>query len=423
MGDSNSRPSKPNREELRMPTPKAEITTKNYLTVTEAGDYSCGNNLVLIVAPTGSRRWSFNYERNGVKKKMGLGSAKEVTFIEAKDRAIDARRLLAKNIDPKEARDENARVVGSRLFGEFADEWRVGFEPSLKHPASKSKLAYIVAEHTKPLHKMRVDHIEAAHIIRLLASLSDKVEVQRDVRQRLGQIFNAAIAHKLRTDNPADFKSKLLPLMGKPPKRGQVRGSHKAVPYEELSAVMQKIAARPELTARAIEVNVATVARTIETRTMRWDDLDLKKGEWVLAGKFTKNGKPKKTPLPQQPLAYLREAYEERVSEFVFPGRSLKKPISNMAMLKALKEITGDETLTVHGFRSTFRNWAREETDFAREDVEHCMHHLLGDAAELAYKTAEALKKRRVVLQAFADFAMKGTKPSATVIPMTRNVA
>src|ERR1019366_510161 len=107
--------------------------------------YSCGNNLVLVVAPTGSRRWSFNYERNGIKKKMGLGSAKEVKFAEAKEIAIDARRLLARDSDPGEDRDEKARVVGSRLFGEFAEEWRIGYEASLRHPASKSKLAYIVA--------------------------------------------------------------------------------------------------------------------------------------------------------------------------------------------------------------------------------------------------------------------------------------
>jgi integrase len=91
--------------------------------------------------------------------------------------------------------------------------------------------------------------------------------------------------------------------------------------------------------------------------------------------------------------------------EFVFPGRSLAKPISNMTMLKHLKQITGDETLTVHGFRTTFRTWAQEETDFEEEIVEHCLHHITGDDAEKAYKRGEALRKRRIVMQAFADFA------------------
>jgi integrase len=114
-------------------------------------------------------------------------------------------------------------------------------------------------------------------------------------------------------------------------------------------------------------------------------------------------------------LLYLREAGESRVSdEFVFPGRGLDKPISNMTMLKHLKEITGDETLTVHGFRTTFRTWAQEETDFEEEIVEHCLHHITGDDAEKAYKRGEALRKRRIVMQAFANFATRPSKNNVT---------
>src|SRR5207244_11088556 len=104
------------------------------------------------------------------------------------------------------------------------------------------------------------------------------------------------------------------------------------------------------------------------------------------------------------------------ISGFVFPDRSMKKPMSNNTMLKHLKEITGDDTLTVHGFRTTFRTWAQEETDFEEEIVEHCLHHITGDEAEKAYKSGEALKKRRVVMQAFADFATR--PPKMNVTPM-----
>ncbi len=109
---------------------------------------------------------------------------------------------------------------------------------------------------------------------------------------------------------------------------------------------------------------------------------------------YTKNERLKRTPLPRQTLAYLREAYESRVSdEFVFPGRNLAKPISNMTMLKHLKEITEDETLTVHGFRTTFRTWAQKETDFEEEIIEHCLHHITGDDAEKAYKRGDRKKR------------------------------
>jgi integrase len=233
--------------------------------------------------------------------------------------------------------------------------------------------------------------------------------------------MDAAIALKLQTGaNPADSDSRLEPIMPKQKKRGSVRGGHKAMDYSGLPAFMQKLAAVSDQSARALEATILTLVRTIETQNMRWTQLDLDAGLWDLGGGGTKNERAKRTPLPRQTLAYLREAYQSRVSDFVFPGRDLKGPMSNMTMLNRLKDITGDETLTVHGFRTTFRTWAQEETEFEEEIVEHCLHHITGDEAEKAYKRGEALKKRRVVMQAFADFA---TRPPAKVIPMKKDAA
>jgi len=148
---------------------------------------------------------------------------------------------------------------------------------------------------------------------------------------------------------------------------------------------------------------------------MRWSQLELEKGLRDLGTVDTKNERLKRTPLPRQTTVWLREAYERRLSDgFVFPGRRLAQPVSNMTMLKHLKQIAGDETLTVHGFRTTFRTWAQEETDFEEEIVEHCLHHITGDEAEKAYKRGEALKKRRVVMQAFADFATRPPRNNVT---------
>jgi hypothetical protein len=132
---------------------KATISAKNYLTV-GPGDYSCGDNLYLIVSPTGEgRRWLFRYQFNKVKDSMGFGAAKDVKLADAKNKAIDARRLLAKGISPKEARDEARRAEGSRLFGEFATEWRERYEKNLRHENSRAKLKRIVEVITLPLHK------------------------------------------------------------------------------------------------------------------------------------------------------------------------------------------------------------------------------------------------------------------------------
>jgi len=402
---------------MQLRTEKPNVTAKNYLTV-GPGEYPCGNNLYLIVTPSGGRRWAFRYQRNGVVKKMGLGSAKPagLKLSEAKDKAIDALRLLAKGTDPREHRDDQKRREGSRLFGEFAEEWRQTYETGLKHKAARNKLKRIVQVITKPLHRLRLDEIETEHVIAVLRKVWHQREVSRDTRQRIKKIMDAAIALNLRSkDNPADWNSRLAPIMPKQPKRGNARGSHKAMDYRDLPAFMQKLATIPEQSARALEVTILTLARTAEVQNMRWPQIDREAGLWDLNGGSMKNERSKRTPLPRQTLGYLREAYESRVhDEFVFPGRSLKKPISNMTMLKHLKEITGDETLTVHGFRTTFRTWAQEETDFEEEIVEHCLHHITGDEAEKAYKRGEALRKRRVVMQAFANFATRPLRNNVT---------
>jgi integrase len=398
------------------------VSAKNYRSV-PAGEYPCGNNLYLVVSATGARRWRFIFTLNKVKDSMGLGSAKDVTWQEAKDAAIDAKRLVAKRINPKHERDEQRRATGSVLFGEFAEQWRARIEPGLKGRASKGKLKRIVQVVTKPLHKMSMQDIDTPHIVPVLESVWHLREASRDTRQRIKTIFDAAIAMGVRSKaNPADWDTRLKPIMAKQKKRGRVRGSHKSLPHEDLPALMQTLAGIDTQSARALEVTILTLVRTIETRNMQWSQLDLETGLWNLSFDDTKNDRAKRTPLPRQVLTYLREAHKERVSDYVFPGRDFDGPISENTMLKMIKEVTGDETLTVHGFRSTFRTWAQEETDFEKmeETVEHCMHHILGDKAEKAYKTGEALKKRRVVMQAFADFA---TRPPAKVIPINKTAA
>jgi Arm DNA-binding domain len=312
------------------PTEKPEITAKNYLSV-GSGEYPCGNNLYLIVTPTGGRRWAFRYQRNGIVKKMGFGSAKAVglKLSEAKDKAIDALRLLAKGTDPREHRDdEKRRIQGSRLFGEFAEEWRQIYETGLKHKAARNKLKRIVQVICKPLHKLRLDEIETEHIIAVLRKVWHQREVSRDTRQRIKKILDAAIALNLRPKhNPADWDSRLRPIMPKQRKRGTVRGSHKAMDYHDLPAFMQKLAANSDQSARALEVAILTFARTIEVQNMRWSQLDLESGLWDLGTLDTKNERLKRTPLPRQTLAYLREAHQSRVSDaFVFPGRSVAQP-------------------------------------------------------------------------------------------------
>ena len=147
------------------PNSRHSISTKNYLNVS-AGEYPCGNNLYLVVAPTGARRWLFRFQRHGIKDSMGFGSARDVTFNDAKDMAINARRLLAKGINPKESRDEERRAQGCPLFGPYARAWRETYEKSLKHRASRDKLKRNIDVHCATLHKLRLDEIATDHVIK-----------------------------------------------------------------------------------------------------------------------------------------------------------------------------------------------------------------------------------------------------------------
>ncbi|MBR0900987.1 integrase arm-type DNA-binding domain-containing protein [Bradyrhizobium tropiciagri] len=403
MSSSNSRPS---------------ISSRNYLSV-PAGDYPCGDNLYLVVAPTGGRRWLFRFQRSGVKDSMGFGSARDVSFNDAKDKAVDARRLLAKGINPKESRDAQRRAQACPLFAPYVTAWRDTYEKSLKHRASRNKLKRNTDVHCAPLHKMRVDEITTDHVIKLvLDPIRHQVENVRDVRQRLKLIFDAAIADGHRKDNPADYDTKLRPKLGKAPKRGRVRGHHKGLSHRDLPAFMLKLAASSDQSARGLEILAMTAARTAEIRHMKWNQIDFQNAVWHLRaadipeetgggdGEGTKNEYDKLTPLPRQALSILQKLYEARVSDHVFPSRDLTGPISNNTLLKKLKEVSGDPTLTVHGLRGTFRTWAQDETEFEEEIVEHCMHHITGDDAEKAYKHGSAINRRRKVLQAWADFAL-----------------
>ena len=275
-----------------------------------------------------------------------------------------------------------------------------------------------------------MDEITSDHVIKLvLDPIRHQVENARDVRQRLKLIFDAAIADRHRKDNPADYDTKLRPKMGRAPKRGRVRGYNKGISYQDLRAFMDELAAISDQSARGLEVLTMALARTAEIRHMKWTQLDPDKGMWDLkaadipeeAGggddEGTKNEYDKLTPPPRQIVAILRNLYEARVSDYVFPGRDLAGPIFNNTLLKKLKEVSVDPTLTVHGLRGTFRTWAQEETDFEEEIVEHCMHHITGDDAEKAYKHGQAVKKRRAVLQTWADFA---TKPPGKLVSLDR---
>lgn len=378
-----------------------------------AGTYGDGNNLYLVVKPSGSRSYSLRYSWHGQMQKMGLGATSKVKLAEARDTAIDANRLLAKGINPREQRDEQRRTEGGAvLFFDFAEEIRLKRAKGFKSKAHRAKWKYNVHTRFASLHKKRIDLIDTADVLSVLEPDWLRFQVAtKDARQHLEAILSAANAaghRKADAANPARWKGHLEYLLPKTRRKGKVRGPHPSLPYEDLSAFMRQLTGIDSTSARMLENTILTCARTNEIINMRWTDIDIYRALWRVPRDLMKMDRDHIVPLSRPVVTFLQGAFPTRLADdgFVFPGRVRGEPMSNMAMLELLKDI-GRADITVHGFRSTFKTWCDEETNFSNQAVEFCIAHVPGDEAEKAYRRRSMLAKRKQIMDAWGAFATK----------------
>jgi integrase len=383
--------------------------------------YGDGNNLYLVVKDSGTRAYLMRYQWHGRPQKMGLGATRDVSLADARDAAIDANRLLAKGINPRDDRDEKRRAVDSIFFFDFAEALRLEKEKGFKHRAHRAKWKRSVRVHAKPLHKKRIDLISTEDVVAVLKPIWLATPVAaRDVRQHLEMIFAAAkAAGKRKAENPALWKGHLEHLLPKSKRKGKVRGPHPSLPFEELPAFMAKLATIDTIGARMLETCILTCARTNEIIHMRWTDVDLERATWRVPRDLMKADRYHIVPLSKPVMAFLHSAHEMRFGEYVFPGRTRSEPMSNMTMLEMLKDM-GRSDITVHGFRATFRTWADEEMDFSNQAVEFCLAHVPGDEAEKAYRRRSMFAKRKQIMDGWAAFA---TKTPAKVVSVDSKLA
>ena len=379
------------------------------------GKYSDGNNLYLVVSASGSRKWVLRFTWRGQAKEMGLGSASSVPLVEAREKAASAVRALEAGQNPIA---ERRRTGGIPTFGEFADEvvasLVVGFR-NLKHRAQwKTTLATYAA----PLWSVPVDVISTDDVLEVVKPIwTSKAETASRVRGRIEKVLDAAKAKGFRQgENPARWRGHLDHLLPKPSKL--TRGHHAAMPYEDVPAFVARLRDRDTLACAALEFCVLTAARSGEVLGMRWNEADLDNAIWSLPKERMKAGRPHRVPLPRRAVAILRKLERTKGNgEFVFPGHGPGKPLSNMAMDMVLRRMNID--VTVHGFRSSFRDWAGNETAFPREIVETALAHVIGDKAEQAYRRSDALERRRKLMEAWASYCSR----AGSVVPMVSAAA
>ena len=290
-------------------------------------------------------------------------------------------------------------------FGQAADALLAAKESEWRNDKHRAQWRMTLTEYAAPLAKMPVAEVDTEAVLLVLQPLWQKMpETASRLRGRIEKVLDAARAKgAIPRDriNPATWRGHLEHLL---PKRSKLtRGHHAALPYADLPAFVAKLREREAVAARALEFTILTAARSGETMGACWSEIDLESKTWTVPAERMKAGRPHRVPLPERAIAILEEMAAVRTGELVFPGQRAGRPLSNMALEMILRRM-GADGVTVHGFRSAFRDWAGDRTSYQREVIEAALAHVIGDRAEQAYRRSDALEKRRELMQAWAAY-------------------
>ena len=373
----------------------------------QAGRYCDGLGLWLQVSQFGTKAWLFRYTRHGRARQMGLGPLHTVSLAEARERARQARQTLLDGDDPIEIKrkkrdDARAETAERILFKDAAQRFLDLHEASWKNGKHKEQWKSTLKTYAYPTLGIRpIAAIDGALITEALQPIwTKKPETARRVKQRIERVIQW-----VRDGTP-------LPSLGA---SKRVR-HHPALPFTALPVFMAELRSRDSISARALEFTILTAARTSEAIGAKWSEFDLDAGVWTIPAERMKGGKEHQVPLSKRALAILENLPRER-GGYVFPGARAKSPLSNMAMLELLRGMDGNG-FTVHGFRSTFRDWAGDRTNYAREVIEHALAHHIKDKAEASYRRSAALDKRRQLMEAWAKYCSSPVHHSSEVVAL-----
>jgi integrase len=404
-----------------------QLTVKNVKNA-KPGRHGDGGGLYLEVKPTGRVYWIFRFMLDGKRRDMGLGSAKgpgAVSLAEARERAAEARRLVRAGSDPVRERREGAAAraarARSRTFAETAELHMDAHAGGWRNAKHRAQWAMTLRAYAGPhLGTLPVSEVETAHVAAALRPIwTVKPETASRLRGRIEAVLDFAIVHGWREGpNPARWRGHLDHLF---PRRSKVRPvrHHAALPWREVPGFMARLRASEGVAARALEFAVLTAARTGEVLGACWSEVDLERADWTVPAERMKAGREHRVPLAPaavellRALLPLRRAADEP-DPLVFPGQRGTRPLSIMAMAMLLRRL-GRGDVTVHGFRSSFRDWAGEETHHAREVVEAALAHRVGDKAEQAYARGDLFLKRRPLMENWAAFCAEA--PSGADAP------
>jgi integrase len=358
-----------------------------------------GRGLYLQCAPgaDGSicRSWAYRYAMNGRQRYMGLGPVADVSLAEAREKALAARKLRLEGVDPLQARQQQKQALIAEqakaiTFKSVAEAYLDLHLESFRNPKHRQQWRNTLATYVYPkIGNMIVANIGPADVLKCIEPIwNTKNETASRVRQRIERVLDYATTRQYRTgDNPAAHVTESLP------KGKNGKGHYAALPYADLPAFMAELRERDSLSARALEFCVLTAARTGEIIGATWDEIDLKARTWTISAERMKAGKEHKVPLCNRAVEILQGLDHRKKQLF---------PLSNMGMAELLKGMRPG--VTVHGMRSTFRDWAAECTNYPNHVVEMALAHTIGDKVEAAYRRGDLFAKRVKLMTQWAGF-------------------
>lgn len=395
-----------------MATKVNKLSTLAVRSLDRPGYHGDGGGLYLQVTKTGAKSWIFRFAVAGKEHEMGLGPLHTVDLAAARQRAKQCRLLLVDGRNPlterRASQTETSVAKAKRTtFDECAAAYIDAHRGSWKSAKHVSQWENTVATYASPLiGALPVSEVDTDLVVKVLAPIwRKKTETAVRLRGRIECILDWATVSKFRHgENPARWRGHLDNLLANPNKIAPVK-NHPALPWQEIQPFMQLLRAREGVAARAIEFAILTACRSGEVRGATWSEVDLEAKLWTIPAERMKAGKEHRVPLASGALALLTSL--QRSGEVVFPGRDKETSLSDMSLTAVLRRM-GRGEITVHGFRSTFRDWCSEAPDnsFSREICEHALAHSLPDKVEAAYRRGDLLEKRILLMQVWSNYCV-----------------
>lgn len=390
-----------------MPRAINRLSQMKVTKTTKPGLYADGGGLYLQITKAGVKSWLFRYMLAGKARGMGLGPIRTIGLAEARSRALDCRRLLLDGIDPIESRNAsrltNAPATDGVTFQHCAEKYIEAHKASWKNAKHVDQWTNTLTTYAAPIFgALPVGAVDTALVMRVLEPIwMEKPETASRLRGRIESVLDWATVRGYRAgDNPARLRGHLDALLPSRARLQKVK-HHPALPYADIAAFMKRLRAEDGIAAMALDLLILTATRTNEVIGAVWQEFDIDGRVWTIPADRMKMKREHRVPLSNDAITIIKRQLDVQRGPYVFPGARDQKPLSNMAMLQLLKRM-GYEHITVHGFRSTFRDWAGETTHYPREVCETALAHGIKDKAEAAYARGDLFAKRSALMTEWA---------------------